>query len=201
MRADTLILASVVLFVAFSGVTYAQNHTSNTEFISRSFDSALEELFDEYELPDKLLLELNCVECRKDYFESKLVGFLNDRVTELYIDKDGDVLDKLKFHLYRSDFSYARSGGSLFRRGNLHRVFDVNIDAVCMSFDGRVLWQNDKEARYTEKISWEEAKQAGNRANSLFSAELPETGRSRIWEPLVISGLLGGLVYLFFASR
>lgn len=201
MRADIFILASLTLLFISAGVASAESNTSNSDFISRSFESALEELFEGYELPDELTLEMKCIDCQKDYFENKLVGFLNERVMELYIDKNGDVLDKLRFHLYRSDFSYARDDGSLFRRGNLRRVFDVNMDVVCISSDGKVLWQNEKEARYTESIGWDEAEQADRQANSLFTADLPATSRSRIWEPLVISGLLGGLVYLFFASR
>ena len=57
------------------------------------------------------------------------------------------------------------------------------------------------EEKFSEKVEWDKAREQENRESGIFSASLPSTNRSRVWEPLIISGLLGGLVYLFFASR
>jgi hypothetical protein len=192
--------------IVFFGLTcanncLAQSSGSNSEFVARSFESAVGDLLKDYELPESLYLEFECSNCPQDFFRNKLIRILNERASDVYIDKDRDVLDKCRFHLYRSEFSYAKSGGSLFRKGNLERVFDVSLTAICVDSSGRVIWQNEKEGLFTEEINWNEAELAEQRSEALFSSELPATSRSRLWEPVVISGILGGLVYLFFASR
>jgi hypothetical protein len=109
--------------------------------------------------------------------------------------------DRLEINLYNYAFYYDKVGGTLFSSGQLIRNFEAALFATLYDDNARVLWQKDYSGNYSEEIEWDFAREMQSRNSGMFRAELPSTNRNRFWEPVIISGLLGGLVYLFFSSR
>ena len=160
-------------------------------------DSILEDL----EVPRDLSIAFKCEQCPADFFINILIATLKQKVTNLYID-NGDInFDRLEINLYNYSFYYDKEGGSLFSGGRLVRYFEAAVFATLYNKNSKVLWQKDYSDKYSEEIEWNEARDLQNREGNVFDTSLPSANRNRIWEPLIITGLLGGLVYLFFASR
>lgn len=197
----SFVLLIVMLFCSQNSARCAVETVSNENFIKINFSKHIEELLNIAPLAENLSLELKCTDCPRDYYLNLLTSLLKPKVSGLYIDNRNKGFDILEVNLYNSTLYFESEGGSLFSRGDLYRKYDLNIFAVMKSSEGLILWQKELNNLFSEKIDWDDAKAADKNKSGLFKAALPATNRSRLWEPVVISGLLGGLVYLFFASR
>jgi len=175
---------------------------SNETFVKNSFEDLTDTLFSDFPSGGKINLILECGDCPSIFFTNILSMALKQKASDLYIDNRENKVDRLEIHLYNSSFYYNSFDGSLFRSGRLERIYAVGVQALYLDPSGRIIWQNEIERQYSEKIDRELAKNHENRRNNgLFHAPIPATKRGRLWEPIVVSGLLGGLIYLFFASR
>ncbi len=175
---------------------------SNETFVKNSFEDLTDTLFSGFPSGGKINLILECGDCPTPFFINILSMALKQKASDLYIDNKENKVDRLEIHLYNSSFYYNSSGGSLFRSGRLERIYAVGVQALYLDPSGRIIWQNEIERKYSEIIDRDLAKNHESRQkDGLFSAPVPAIKRSRLWEPIVISGLLGGLIYLFFASR
>lgn len=197
-----LLLPLLIMIFAFSPQGICQDQSaSNEAFVKESFFNLADSLLTNLNPPANLSLVLKCSECPSDFFKNILVSVLKQKASNLYIDSEDANYDKLEINLYDHNFYYTKSGGSLFSSGQLIRNFNAAAFAVLTNTESKVLWQNEVQEKFSEKVKWENAREQEGRESTIFKAPLPSTNRSRVWEPLLISGLLGGLVYLFFASR
>ncbi len=201
MRAKMMLFAAA-LFLLPGTAGYAQDQPiSNDEFAKAAFLHMTDSLLNEMELSDSLALDFKCEKCPEDYFSNIMIGALKQRVANLYINNGDISFDRLEINLYNYAFYYDKVGGSLFSSGQLIRNFEAALFATLYDDNARVLWQKDYSDKYSEEIEWDFAREMQTQNSGVFRAELPSTNRNRIWEPVIISGLLGGLVYLFFSSR
>lgn len=109
----------------------------------------------------------------------------------------------LEFRIGELEVRYPRRWrGSLFGSAMVERsaravVFFRLLDKT----DGRVLWADSGRAAGTDVVGQklladlEEAEEGGERAES------PSGGLGRVVEPIVVSGVVVGLVFLFYSSR
>jgi hypothetical protein len=201
MKARSLLVLIFIVLAISSPVKSEDLPVTNDSFVKNSFLDLAEKLLGEYSFIDPVNLIFKCADCPADFFTNLITVVLKQKETILYIDNKELDLNKLEVHLYSSDFYYEKNGGSLFSSGQLERKLDISAFAVLLNSSGQVLWQNEHEDKYTEKIDWQTARNWKNHSKGMFDAPIPSTRRSRLWEPVVISSLLGGLVYLFFASR
>ncbi|NIP43477.1 MAG: hypothetical protein GWO41_09115 [candidate division Zixibacteria bacterium] len=193
---------AVTLLLLPAAALCAQDQTvSNDIFVKQSFHDMADSLLNGMTSSEDLHLVFKCEDCPKEFFRDIVIGVLKQRVENLYINNGDISFDRLEINLYNYDFSYDRVGGSLFSSGRLFRNFEAAVYATLYDRNSKVLWQKDYSDAYSEEIEWDQARSSQVGDGSTFNAELPSTDRNRIWEPVIISGLLGGMVYLFFASR
>jgi hypothetical protein len=198
------ILLGCILIICCSAVPgrASDDVISNEAFVKNAFEDITDTLFSDFPSGGRINLILECGSCPSQFFTNILCMALKQKASDLYIDNKENKVDRLEINLYNSSFYYNSSGGSLFKSGRLERIYAVGIQALYLDPSGRIIWQNEIEREYSEKIDRELAEKHENRHDSgLFHALIPATKRGRLWEPIVISGLLGGLIYLFFASR
>lgn len=65
----------------------------------------------------------------------------------------------------------------------------------------RVLWTSDASANIVDRIPRQQLKQVEDERFSDLKSEVPERNLGRYAEPLVVVGVVGGLVVLFFQNR
>ena len=195
-------LIAVMLLLLPMVALYAQDQAvSNDIFVKESFQDLADSLLNGINSSEGLYLVFKCEDCPKEFFRDIVIGALKQRVKNLYINNGDISFDRLEINLYNYNFYYDKIGGSLFSSGRLIRNFEAAVYATLYDKNSKVLWQKDYSESYSEEIEWDQARGSEVRDGSMFDAELPSTNRNRIWEPVIISGLLGGMVYLFFASR
>lgn len=201
MRVRSAILFAIMVLTLIVSPLQAQDQANNDDFVKASFTSAVDSLLSTLNFDRTLNLDFNCADCPRDFYLNILTSILKQKVNDLYIDNREKDIPNLEINLFKSGFYYEKEGGSLFSSGDLYRNYAVDLNLVLTDTDKRLIWQNEGNKTFSEKIDWDSAKLRQNKMRGLFEASLPSTNRSRIWEPVIISGLLGGLVYLFFASR
>jgi len=202
MTAKPLWITIILLLLGLNAVLNADTEIkSNDDFLFSSIDEACQNLISNFNNIDNCSLQFTCKDCHREYFINVLSSFLKHKVNSLYIDNEDSNYNNLDIELVKSQFYYTREGGSLFSSGNLIRIYDINIIARLTDNSDLLLWQNEYNGSFAEPVEWETARTTLKGNSVIYNAELPVTNRGRIWEPLVISGILGGLVYLFFASR
>lgn len=106
----------------------------------------------------------------------------------------------LGFKLDRVEFAYENRNGSLFARGDLYRVLRVSGNFGLSKNENHV-WEDYLAREYSEEIELEERDMLESDFSTLFHAELPPGPVQKLWEPVIVTSIIGGLVYLFFASR
>ncbi len=106
----------------------------------------------------------------------------------------------LDFKLDRLEFAYENRNGNLFARGDLYRVFRVSGN-FGLSENEKPVWEDYLAREYSEEIELEERDVLESDFSPLFHAELPPGPVQKLWEPVIVTSIIGGLVYLFFASR
>lgn len=102
--------------------------------------------------------------------------------------------------LSRLEFDYENRNSTPFSRGDLYRV--LQVAARFSILQGNSVLNEDFLVRsYEDQIELEERGDIENESSPLFHAELPSGPVQRFWEPVIVTSVIGGLVYLFFASR
>lgn len=106
----------------------------------------------------------------------------------------------LRFRLSEITLSYENSGGNIFSRGDLYRVLTV-AGSFSLLQDKSSIWDDYLVRKYREEIELSEKSALESDSSPLFHAELPPGPVQKIWEPVIVTSIIGGMVYLFFASR
>ncbi len=102
--------------------------------------------------------------------------------------------------LSRLEFGYENRNSTPFSRGDLFRV--LQVAARFSILQGNSVLDEDFHVRsYEDRIDLEERRDLESESSPLFHAELPSGPVQRFWEPVIVTSVIGGLVYLFFASR
>jgi len=201
MKVNTILPIFLLLSLISCGIVQAGATANNDDFVKTAFMRTIDSLMTDFQAGPTLNLDFKCSDCPRDFYLNILTSILKQKVSDLYIDNREKQIPNLEVTLSGSGFYFEREGGSIFSSGNLLRKYDINIFLTLTDPDNRLIWQNEGDKTFSEKIEWDEARNRQNKFRGIFNASLPSTNRSRIWEPVIISGLLGGLVYLFFASR
>ncbi len=88
----------------------------------------------------------------------------------------------------------------MFSRGEVHRVLHVSASFRCLR-DGTADKQDFLIRDFEERISLSDIDVIEDKSSPFFFAQLPPGPVQRLWEPVIVTSVIGGLVYLFFASR
>gem|GEM_PF-3361974 len=106
----------------------------------------------------------------------------------------------LRFMLSDIDFAYENQNGSMFSRGDVYRVLKV-AGSFSLLKNKVTIWEDFLVREYREQIELSDRQSLESSFSPLFNAELPPGPVQKLWEPMIVTSIIGGLVYLFFASR
>jgi len=191
----------LTILLCLSGQLVSGQSFSNDEFVRRSLNELADTLFASLPPADTISLSFKCEGCPYDFVLATILAFLKQKVPGLYINSDEAAVSRVDVSLLSSRFFYKKSGGTLLSRGKLSRNFEASMTAILTDKRGLLLWQNAVNRRFSEIIDWEAAENLASLNVDSYKAALPDTNRRRLWEPVIVSGLLAGVVFLFFASR
>jgi len=106
----------------------------------------------------------------------------------------------LQISLSDIQFRYDSRDGGPFSRGDIYRVLSVSGHFSLVE-ENASIWEDYLIKEYSEQIDLSERETIERNSSQLFNAELPPGPVQKVWEPVIVTSIVGGLVYLFFASR
>ncbi|MCK4506001.1 MAG: hypothetical protein KAW14_10305, partial [Candidatus Aegiribacteria sp.] len=84
----------------------------------------------------------------------------------------------------------------------IERIARCEISATLVDSDGKIVTTARTNGTAEDVISWSDVSTlSGSTEWEWLSRELPEDSGSSILEPLIVSGVVASLVYLFYSSR
>lgn len=92
------------------------------------------------------------------------------------------------------------TGRSGLLSGTVQRQAEATV-ALSLSRDDALVWQGEYRAVAADRIPRNRVDLLGNTDYPFAKTDLTAQSWSRFAEPMIVSGVLGGLVYLFFSNR
>jgi hypothetical protein len=89
----------------------------------------------------------------------------------------------------------------LFGKSWVKRESQVAISFSLSDPDGKILWSKRGERKNSDLLRKEELLSLNNRQYPFLCPEIPQSTWGRYVEPAVVTVVVGGLIYLFFANR
>ncbi len=84
----------------------------------------------------------------------------------------------------------------------VERIARCELSATLIDSDGKIIMTARTDGTADDVVSWSDASTlSGSSEWEWLSRELPEDSGSGILEPLIVSGVVASLVYLFYSSR
>jgi hypothetical protein len=186
------------------------NPPSNEDFLRSSIRSLLESTFASFPAEEsKSLMVRSEDEHPADWLlKDELVSYLTslDREVVLQPAAGGPGSEESQSLFYRiidMSLSYPQvkrkgflGGRILTRRASLNLSFRLEDRTT-----GKVLWSERAKEEKSDLVKRSMAGSLNNKTYPFLSPSLPDDPQSRFMEPALVVAVVGGLVYLFFASR
>lgn len=108
----------------------------------------------------------------------------------------------LKFRNVAFDLSYPDSYRSYLVGGkHFRRVATVRIQATLSDPDGRVLWTGEAQRSTSDEFANADATRIQQGTYAFAHPDTPSSGVGKFIEPVFVSGIIVGLIYLFFSNQ
>jgi len=196
------LMVLLLLFVSLS-VSRVFASEANEAFVKQSLVSFFTEALQQLPINYGEDVSLDFAELDVDNLNvsgAALFSALKSRGSRIVTDADSTPKIGLQFKLSEVEFGYENQNGSIFSRGDLIRVLKVAA-SFYLSRDKSPVWEDYLVREYREKIELSDRQKLESSSSPLFNAELPPGPVQKLWEPVIVTSVIGGLVYLFFASR
>jgi len=89
----------------------------------------------------------------------------------------------------------------LFGKSWITRESQIAISFSLSDADGKILWSKRGEKKNSDLLRKEELLSLNNKQYPFLSPQVPESTWGKYAEPAVVTVVVGGLIYLFFANR
>ena len=100
------------------------------------------------------------------------------------------------------DMKYRDSHRSYLIGGKrVDRYASVRIMATLMDVDGRVLWVGEAARDHSDEFAYGDAAQLEEGAYQFNHPVVPSSGWGKYAEPVFVTGIIVGLIYLFFSNQ
>jgi len=182
---------------------------SNEEFLRQSVRSLFERTFNDFPEASTNLLLLRAEREHPGNWllEDELVSYLlsmNYQVALRSGETDGnsEESNSLFYRIIdmRLDYPKAERKGFLGARMVSRRSY-LNLSFRLEEATGKVLWTRREQEENSDLIKRSMVESLNNESYPLLSPSLPDDPQSRFLEPALVAVVVGGLIYLFFASR
>jgi len=187
-----------------------ENPPSNEEFLRQSVKSLFERTFDDFpEAGSNLLL----LQAEREHpanwlLEDELVSYLLSMKYQVALrssetETNSGASNSLFYRIIemRLDYPEVRRKGFLgarmvSRRSYLNLSFRLEEET-----SGKVLWTRRGQEESSDVVQRSMVESLNNASYPILSPFLPDDPQSRFLEPALVAVVVGGLIYLFFASR
>ncbi|MCK4858733.1 MAG: hypothetical protein KAT58_12235 [candidate division Zixibacteria bacterium] len=177
---------------------------SNRQFCARAVGSLADSLIVKLQLQPAGSIRLKSTDGDLDkLLHGQLAEGLHGQGFEVYLGEESrpNQMLQLEAAITAFNLSYQSEHQSLFSRGEIRRTCTLSATARLLSEEGRLLKTASLgDFEQSDILTYRAAKQARS-GGELYSPELPASMFQRVVEPVLIVGITGVLVYLFFASR
>jgi hypothetical protein len=201
VRTIASIAIKVILLSVLPSISTAAE--SNEWFVRRSLNEFFEEALDSLPVISGGRIHSILIEPPLDNLglvQSSFHRALENRGIEQFEDSVDGVEFQLTVAVEALDFAYRAENGTLFKRGDLFRTLDIAAN-VSLNRESSIVWQDVFVRRYEDNIDFANLEAIESQSSRMFWADPPPGPVQRLWEPAIVTAAVGGLVYLFFASR
>ncbi len=211
------VLLVLLSLLGITSITRAEDHTvsrdippSNEEFLRGAIRSLLEETWADFpENPsDFLILKAEVDRPENWLLEDELLTYLLsiNRQVGLSTADSNRHLPESKLLFYRIidlklDYPKTQRRGIWGRRSVTRRAWMVLSFREEDQTTGKVLWSHRGEQEKTDIIQPSWIKSLSNQSYPFLCPSFSSDPLSRYVEPVLVTTIIGGLVYLFFANR
>ncbi len=198
---NSLIALLLLLTLSPLGVVCATD--VNELFVKQSLESYFSEVMEKLPYNREDSMSLDYAKPDSDNLNvsgSALFSVLKSIGVKLSTEEGSATEVGLQFKLSEIEFAYENQNGSMFSRGDVYRVLKV-AGSFSLQKNKATIWEDFLVREYREQIELSDRQGLESSFSPLFSAELPPGPVQKLWEPMIVTSIIGGLVYLFFASR
>lgn len=211
------LLKLLPLFLLFSSSTQIASGQVKTElktneiFLRESIQELLQQSFTDFPQgrPELIFIHSESDNPAAWLVEQELTSFLASRDfgvalagPELESKGSGSFWD-LGYRIIELRLKYPQvKSKGLFGKKSVTRESNLNLSFRLTEKDtGRILWTKTKGRIRTDQIPKETIPAVENEQYAFLCPRLPQSTISKYVEPTLVAAVVGGLVYLFFASR
>jgi len=136
--------------------------------------------------------------------KEEIVSFLSKRGPVGAGEKEGQESSSpvLSYRIIKLNLEYPEiKRKKLFGKSWIARESQIAISFSLSDPDGKILWSKRGERKNSDLLRKEELLSLNNRQYPFLCPEVPESTWGRYVEPAVVTVVVGGLIYLFFANR
>jgi hypothetical protein len=102
----------------------------------------------------------------------------------------------------KSRLSYPRVYRSYLIGGKkVRREANLRVTARLLSNTGDVLWVGESSAEASDRFSHGDLTRIQEGSYDFVKPEMPDSGWGKIVEPVLVSAIIVGMVYLFFSNQ
>ncbi len=208
-------VALLVAFTASSAPSEPEERVStNFEVLENTAASAVSELLSNMPvIPRGTMIEL--VKARGvgeiDFvFENVLLRRMKEsgyRVSIVVPERKGEQQDdpryRISFQVIRMSLAYTRIGRRYwFGAKEVERLAEIGIFAQLADLDsGDIVWVGDAQKKYQDAIDYGQLRSVEEEQYKFTKPKRDEMRWGRLVEPIIVTGIISGLVYLFFSNQ
>jgi len=187
-----------------------ENPPSNEEFLRQTVRSLLERTFDDFPGSGSrlLLLQAEREHPANWLLEDELVSHLLSMKYHVALrssEPEGNLgeSNSLFYRIIETRLDYPKVRRKGFLGGRMvSRKTSLNLSFRLEEGDtGRVLWTKRGQEESSDLVKRSMVESLRNESYQFLSPSLPDDPQSRFFEPALVAVVVGGLIYLFFASR
>jgi hypothetical protein len=183
-----------------AGPIFCQTTLSNEQLLTDAVNRAVSGLLDSLELAPGLFAISSAAGLDEIAGEGAKSAFLKAGwVINSKADSASDSMVNAGIRLSAYQFGYTKGKSRGFwKRPFVKRALSGQI---AINLSGRINYMGFRNITYDDQILYGQANNVASPKYNQLAPELPRLGASRFVEPVAVAATVGGLIYLFFASR
>jgi hypothetical protein len=208
------ILIFLVFSFCFSQILSAQTKEelkSNETFLRESIQELLKKTFTDFPQgsPELVFIDPESDSPANWLVEEELTSYLTTKGFSMALTQGEFKSEKtencwdLFYRIIQLKFTYPQvESKGLFGKKLVTRESELNLSFRLMDKNsGKILWTKRKNHSASDVIPKKTISMLKNEQYPFLSPELPQGNTRKYIEPALVAAVVGGLVYLFFASR
>jgi hypothetical protein len=196
----SLLCPAILVFFLMAGPVFCQTTLSNEQLLTDAVDRALSGFLDSLAVTPGSFLVSSATGLDEIAGEGAKSAFLQAgwTINSPTDSTSGSMVNaSIRFSAYQFGYTKGRSRG-FWKRPFIKRTLACQ---VAIGISGRFNYVGFRDIIYNDQILYGQANNVASPRYNQLAPEVPRLGASRFVEPVAVAATVGGLIYLFFASR